>query len=360
MTGTTRCLSRCLRWTRRAAAGAVGLAIASASQVAWADEGGVSFWLPGLFGSLAAVPQQPGWNVAEIFYHTSVWAGADVTRSREITIGRFNPTLNATLSGSLNADANLVLGTANYVFASPVLGGQASVGLMGVFGRNDVNLAANVTGTLGPIPFSRSDMITSEATGFGDLYPVASLRWNKGVDNYMVYATGDLPVGLYNSSNLANIGIGHYAVDAGGGYTYFNPQTGHEFSAVAGLTYNFLNPATQYQNGVDFHLDWGASQFVNKAVLIGAVGYVYQQVTGDSGSGDRVGAFESRVIGVGPQIGFLFPMETAVGPMQGYLNFKGYAEFDQQNRPAGWNAWLTFAISPAGPPPAAAPLVRKY
>jgi len=27
-----------------------------------ADEGGVAFWLPGLFGSLSAVPQpQPGW-----------------------------------------------------------------------------------------------------------------------------------------------------------------------------------------------------------------------------------------------------------------------------------------------------------
>ena len=27
-----------------------------------ADEGGVSFWVPGFFGSLAATPQQPGWS----------------------------------------------------------------------------------------------------------------------------------------------------------------------------------------------------------------------------------------------------------------------------------------------------------
>jgi hypothetical protein len=187
-------------------------------------------------------------------------------------------------------------------------------------------------------------MIASEVTGFGDLYPMATLRWNQGVNNYMIYVTGDLPVGAYDSTRLANIGIGHYAVDSGVGYTYFNPQTGHEFSAVTGLTYNFLNPATQYQNGVDWHLDWGASQFVTKEMLIGAVGYVYQQISGDSGPGDRIGPFESRVIGVGPQIGFLFALANN---MQGYLNFKGYYEFDQQNRPAGWNAWLTFAISPA-------------
>jgi hypothetical protein len=45
--------------------------------------------------------------------------------------------------------------------------------------------------------------------------------------------------------------------------------------------------------------------------------------------------FESRVIGVGPQIGFIFP----VAGMQGYLNLKAYKEFDNANRPDGWNAW---------------------
>ena len=33
--------------------------------------------------------------------------------------------------------------------------------------------------------------------------------------------------------------------------------------------------------------------------------------------------------------------------MQGYLNLKGYGEFDAANRPSGWNTWLTFSISPA-------------
>jgi hypothetical protein len=344
-----------LYWTRRVAAGAAVLAIAVGSQTALADEGGVSFWLPGQFGTLAAAPQQPGFSFAETFYHATVSAGADVATAREITIGRFTPMVNANLSGGLSAGADLVLGTGTYVFATPVLGGQASVGMTGIFARSNVDLTATVTGAVGPIPFARSDMINSQVSGFGDLYPMGTLRWNEGVNNYMVYATGDLPVGAYNSSRLANIGIGHYAVDSGVGYTYFNPQTGHEFSAVTGLTYNFINPSTQYQNGVDWHLDAEVSQFVTKQIQLGMVGYVYQQVSGDSGSGDRVGPFLSRVIGVGPEIGLLFP----VGNMQGYLNFKGYAEFDQQNRPAGWNAWITFAISPAAPEPQPT-LVRKY
>jgi hypothetical protein len=132
---------------------------------------------------------------------------------------------------------------------------------------------------------------------------------------------------------------------------YFNPETGHEFSAVAGLTDNFINPYTNYQNGVDFHLDWGASQFLTKQFLVGAVGYVYNQLTGDSGSGDQVGAFKSRVVGVGPQVGYIFPL----GDYQGYVNLKGYGEFDAHDRPSGYNAWLTLSISPPAPtPPASA------
>jgi hypothetical protein len=72
--------------------------VAAATTGALADEGGVSFWLPGTFGSLAATPQQPGWAVASIYYHTSVSAGGDVARAREIEIGRIPANLTATLN----------------------------------------------------------------------------------------------------------------------------------------------------------------------------------------------------------------------------------------------------------------------
>ena len=116
----------------------------------------------------------------------------------------------------------------------------------------------------------------------------------------MTYLTGDVPVGVYSSSSLANMGIGHGAIDAGGGYTYFNPQTGHEFSAVLGFTYNFINQSTQYQNGVDMHLDWGASQFLTQQVQVGVVGYVYKDVGCDSGSGDRRKSWASATLAFSP------------------------------------------------------------
>ena len=167
----------------------------------------------------------------------------------------------------------------------------------------------------------------------------------------MTYITGDIPVGVYSSSSLANIGIGHGAIDAGGGYTYFNPKTGHEFSAVLGFTYNLINQSTQYQNGVDMHLDWGASQFLTQQVQVGAVGYVYkerlrQRLRRPGGLLSVAGGRHRSATGV---------RLAGSGGVQGYLNFKPYEEFDAADRPKGWNAWVTFAFSPAAAAPTTPP-----
>jgi hypothetical protein len=334
------------------------------SRCALADEGGVSFWVPGFFGSLSAAPQQPGWSLATIYYHTSVSAGADVARAREFTLSRVpgNVTLNANLNLSVNATGDLGFVAPSYVFATPVLGGQASVSLLAAYGVVSTSLAGQLSGNLtgpggGSIPFMRSDSFSDTTWGFGDLVPQFALRWNAGVNNYMTYITGDIPVGAYQSNRLSNLGIGHGAIDAGAGYTYFNPATGHELSGVLGFTYNFKNTATQYQNGVDLHFDWGASQFLTKQVQVGLVGYAYKDIGCDGGSGDRVGCFQSQVFGIGPQFGYVFPLSET---LQGYINLKGYAEFGASDRPKGWNTWLTFVISPAAaPPPAPRRMITK-
>ena len=245
-------------------------------RLALADEGGVSFWLPGQFGSLAAVPGQPGWSFADVYYHTSVSAGGDVAAAREFTLGAFARTANVSLNANLTSRVDIDLVAASYVFAPPVLGGQLAIGMSGIAGHNSTSIDGTLTASIGGSTATRTGSISDERDGFGDLYPLASLRWNSGVNNFMLYLTGDIPVGTYNPSNLANFGIGHGAIDGGAGYTYFNPQTGHEFSVVTGFTGNFVNTSTNYQNGIDWHLDWGASQFLTQQWQIGAVGYVYK------------------------------------------------------------------------------------
>lgn len=315
-----------------------------------ADEGGVSFWLPGIYGSLAATPKTPGWSFASIYYHTSVSAGASIARSREVTIGNLSRTATVNANVNLRSNADLVFLYPSYTFATPVLGGQLTLGMTGVVGRNHTSLDGTITAGVGGFSTTRAGSIDSSVTGIGDLYPKAELRWNMGVHNFMTYATGGIPVGAYNSSRLANIGIGHGAIDGGFGYTYFNPQSGFEVSGVTGLTYNFENPDTNYRNGIDWHFDWGVSQFLSKQFHVGAVGYWYNQLTADSGAAAFLGDNISRVMGIGPQAGYIFPLDDK----QAYLNLKGYYEFNADRRAKGWNVWLTFAISPAAQAPAPA------
>jgi hypothetical protein len=233
-----------------------------------ADENGISFWLPGIYGSLAAAPLNPGWSSAMAYYHTSVSASGATAASREVSIGGLNPAVNANLNVNLHADVDLALINPNYVFATPVLGGQLALGLTTVVGHNSTSLDGTLTTMVGPLVSTRVGSIDSSVSGFGDLFPQASLRWNQGVNNFMTCLTGDLPVGAYDSTRLANLGIGHGAIDGGVGYTYLNPQTGRELSFVTGLTYNFKNYSTDYQSGVDWHLDWGAAQLVPSRVVL--------------------------------------------------------------------------------------------
>ena len=327
-----------------AAASLALAALIATTKISRADESGVSFWIPGFFGSLAATPQQPGWSAAAINYYTDVSASGNAALSREITIGQFNPAINASVNANIRANVDLQMFIPSYVFATPFLGGQASASLLGLYGRNDSSLNATVTGAVGPIPFTRTLGLQQTTWGVGDLIPLFAVRWNAGVNNFMTYITGDIPVGLYHSQNLANIGLGHGALDGGAGYTYFDPKTGHEFSAVLGFTGNFENTSTNYTSGVDMHLDWGASQFLTKQVQVGLVGYVYDQISPDRGCAPIICPFELRVAGIGPQFGYIFPISPT---LQGYINLKAYGEFDNDARPDGWNAWVTLVISPA-------------
>ena len=300
-----------------------GMLLAAASTMCVADEGGVSFWLPGQYGSFAAVPGDPGWSLPLVFYHSSVDADASKSFRR-----------GGQVTGGLDVQADLLLAIPTYTFAGPVLGAQASVSLAAALGRAKVGVDSTLSGPSGSVlTGSRSDTVE----GVGDLYPSASLKWNRGNHNYLAYTMAGVPVGAYSADQLANLGTNHWSWDAGGGYTYLDPKKGHEFSAVLGFTYNFENPDTDYKNGVSSHLDWAASQFFSEQLHAGLVGYFYQQLSGDSGSGAVLGDFKSRVYGIGPQVGYFFARKW-------YVNLKGYYEFDAENRPEGWNAWLTLAI----------------
>ena len=130
---------------------------------------------------------------------------------------------NQRINANVHGQGDIGFFGPTYVFATPVLGGQFSASLLGVYGREDAALNATIGGSLAGLPLpTRSISIEQSAIAFGDVIPQFTLRWNAGVNNYMTYITGDIPVGKYNSSDLANLGLGHGAIDGGVAYTYFD------------------------------------------------------------------------------------------------------------------------------------------
>src|SRR3954465_15440147 len=120
--------------------GAIAVGALFLSQPALADEGGVSFWVPGFFGSLAATPLQPGFSFAGIYYHTSVDAGGDVVFARQVTRGNITTNFTGALNAKLKADVDLGMAIPSYTFAEKVFGGQATLLAIVPFGHNRANV----------------------------------------------------------------------------------------------------------------------------------------------------------------------------------------------------------------------------
>ena len=308
-----------------------------ASNVVRADEGGVAFWLSGQYASFAATPQPPGFYlpVMSYFYHGEAGGSLGLQRGGAIEL-------------NLKTDVPLTFLTPTYVPGIKILGGQPAIGMAfgGGYNRTEGSVQLNIPGHT----FGRKRV--DERWGITDLYPAVNLVWNAGVNNFMIYATGDAPVGTYDGERLANFGIGHGAVDWGGGYTYLNPKIGLEVSAAGGFTYNLENESTHYQNGIDSHLDYTLSQFLSEKFHIGVTGYLYYQLSGDSGSGDMEGSFESKIAAIGGEAGYLFKF----GGLDAYANVRGYYEYWAENRVQGYAVFAIVNIPLGGgktTPPAA-------
>jgi hypothetical protein len=294
------------------------------SQMAFADEGGASFWLSGQYASMAAVPPSPGWSLVTMPY---IYSGKG-DQSKAYQLGK-------SVNVGLSTRESIILFQLGYASEEKILGGQPYIGV-------GWGPGANTTGAFASVSSNRSLELnrSNSVDGIQDLYPLASLAWNKGNNNFMTYITGDIPIGTYSSTSLATIGLGHAAIDVGGGYTYLNTTTGREFSGVLGATYNWMNNQTNYQSGIDSHLDWSVSQFLSANWQLGIAGYVYYQLTPDSGSGNRIGPFKSQVAAVGPQIGYLFDIKKK----QAYINVRAYKEYWARNRVEGYAAIATISI----------------
>ena len=106
-----------------------------------------------------------------------------------------------------------------------------------------------------------------------------------------------MPIGYWEKGNLSNIGFNHWGIDATAAMTWLDPELGAELSVPLGLTFNFENPDTDYKSGTELHAEFAATKIMSQQFSFGLVGYYYDQITGDSGKGAKLGDFKGHVLG---------------------------------------------------------------
>lgn len=322
----------------------LGLAFAAvvASKPAHASEGGISFYPLGIgVPDSAIMPPLEGVYYANVPYYYRGTANA----SKEFEIGGH---VVAGVTANVFADFNFV----EWVPTTNVAGGTLGLGAAIIPGHVGVDVDIIIQGPLGrELDLSPS----SSATLMGDPVLTAELGWKWGDQHLAFIQWLNVPAGEYQQNSLSNLAFHAWIGDSSLAYTWQNDKSGWQASAKAGFTFNGINQFTDYRSGIASHYEASIEKIVSPKFSIGAQAYYYWQLTADGGSGDRIGPFEGRVVGLGGTAAYNFKFFNRPAS----LRFRGMTELGAKNRLEGHSAWLvwSFPLDMKMPPtpPGAAP-----
>jgi hypothetical protein len=303
-----------------------------------AAENALGTYLLGSKGPQAGMLPPPGIFVTNTLYiyRGDVGVDVEIPTGGKVTVG---PDVTAVV------DVPSVL----WVPDVPILGGHLGIFGLVPIGNVDANVAAELTGP-GGMPVAGSDTEQSR-TSVGDPQAGAVLGWNSGPFHWNTGFLLNIPLGDYNNGALDNLAFNHWSYDLNASATWLDPAIGFELSATAGITFNEENSATNYKTGDEFHLEFAALQHFSKTFSAGLVGYHYQQVSGDSGSGAVLGGFKGRVTALGPHIALTVPIDGIPVSVSGRF----FVEFATEHRLKGTAGFINVSIPlyVANPPPGA-------
>jgi hypothetical protein len=309
------------------AAGVV-LAGAMAASPARASENGTSFYLLGSGGPGAAVlPPISGVFLSNTYYYYAGSAGA----THQFPIGG---NLAAGVRGTVAADFPTLL----WVPTTNLGGATVAVAAIPVFGQSWVNASAVLTGPLGR-QFSAEKGDSTFV--LGDPVLMGALGWK--FDKIFLTTTDliNVPVGQYHDGALANLSFHRWADDLSVAATYHDDMSGWDVSGKVGVTYNGTNNDTNYTTGTETHYEAAIEKEIGKTFGVGFQTYYFYQISGDSGSGARLGPFEGRVLGIGGEGAYNF---MVAGKIPVTLRLHGAQEFDAVNRLKGHAVWLDLVM----------------
>lgn len=294
-----------------------------------AEEGGAGHYVPGQTASfIDTLPGQPGWAIADY----SMYYDGNASASRQFPFG-------GQIAFDLHSRAYANSVVALYETPLKLLGGNYTAGLIIPYLWMEVD--GQVTGPQGAT-IERRDSVN----GWGDItvYPFL-LGWVNGDLKFDLRLGIYAPSGDYDVGRLANLGKNYWTFEPAVSASWLSSKIGLEVSGFAGLDFSTKNDKTDYQSGNVFHLDATVAEHLPLGKLgvigVGANAFYYQQITGDSGSGAKLGDFEGRTVGGGPVVSFV----TTLGKTDLAAEVKWLPELDVEKRIKGGYVWFKLGLT---------------
>lgn len=304
---------------------ALAVAASILPSVSRAEEGGSGHYAPGTTADfIDTLPGKPALVIADAFTYYEGNASPPIDFAG-------NPTANA--RATLYADSLFAL----YETPLRVLGGNYAVATVVPY----VWLQVDGKVAIGPI----TKKVNDSTDGLGDitLYPFI-LGWTNSPDlKYDVRLGIYAPTGDYKKGQLANAGRNYWTFEPAVSFSWLSTTIGTEVTLFTGFDVNTKNEDTDYQSGASWHLDGTVAQhlpLLGGFAGVGAEGFIYEQISADSGSGATLGGFEGHTIGVGPVVSYAHK----IGKYDFAGEVKWLPEVDVSNRLKGDYLWVKLGI----------------
>lgn len=296
-----------------------------AASVAHAEEGGSGHYAPGATADfIDALPGKPGLVIANAFTYYNGGATPPIDFAGD-------PTINA--NATLYADSIFAL----YETPLRVLGGNYAVATVIPY----VWLQVDGKVALGPL----TPKVNDSTSGLGDIELIPFiLGWTNSMDmKYDVRLGIYAPTGEYEKGQLANAGRNYWTFEPKVSFSWLSTKIGTEVTVFTGFDINTKNEDTDYQSGASFHLDGTVAQHLplfGGFAGVGAEGFIYEQISADSGSGATLGSFEGHTYGVGPVVSYAHKL----GKYDFAGEVKWLPEVDVSKRLKGDYLWVKLGI----------------
>ncbi len=301
--------------------------------LACAEEGGSGHYQPGTTSSFIDMLPDRGTSTfvyanAFLYYHGAAGASRDLQLGGQVA---------ANIKTTFYADTSIFLYQAPWT----LLGGQYAAAVAVPYVWLDVKASL----LLSSKRFTLGRQARGTDNGFGDieLLPLMfgwikdDLKWQ---GTFGIYA----PTGNFTKDALANVGKNYWTFEPGAAASYLSSKYGFEMTAFTGFDFNTENGTTNYQTGDQFYLDGTVAEHLplfGGFIGAGANGFFYQQITGDGGSGARLGGFEGMTAGIGPVISYAY----SFGGLDLAAEAKWLPEVGVTNRLSGNTVWFKLALS---------------